>query len=80
MNLPKDTLSAECLVQSLQNVIDAKTEHDNERDSYDGYSWGYHGHLLIEQMRRAAREFEERLEEYIDQAIDLRLAKGESND
>jgi uncharacterized protein YdiU (UPF0061 family) len=73
METKKDTLTIECLVQSLQNVIEAKTEHDKARDDYDGYSWGYHGRYLVDAMENAARDFEERLETYIDQAIQRRL-------
>lgn len=73
MKIPKDTLAIECLVQSLQNVIEAKTAHDKARDDYDGYSWGYHGQSYVNSMENAARDFEERLENYIDQAIQRRL-------
>ena len=76
MKIPKDTLAIECLVQSLQNVIEAKTEHDKARDDYaesGGYSWGYYGEDYVRRMENAARDFEERLESYIEQAIHRHL-------
>lgn len=36
MSLVKNTLEIECLVQALQNAIEAKVEHDKARDEYDG--------------------------------------------
>ena len=74
MIIPKDTLTIECLVQSLQNIIEAKTEHDKARDNYDGYSWDYHGYEYSKQMQIAARDFEDRLENYLNQIIDQRIA------
>ena len=54
MKIPKDTLTIEGLVQSLQNVIEAKAAHDEARDEWDGYSWGYHGQAYVNRMENAA--------------------------
>lgn len=73
MSLIKNTIDIECLIQSLQNLIDAKNKHDKERDAYDGYSWGYFGHSLVKDMEDAAEEFGNRLAEIIDKRVDEKL-------
>jgi len=70
----KNTLTIECLVQSLQNLIEAKTEHDTARDKYEGYSWEYHGRHHVDAKAKAAADFEERLESYIELAIERKLS------
>lgn len=76
--LVDDTLTIECLIERLTNYLDAKNHHDTVRDEFvakGGYSWGYHGHSLIERMNQEAKNFADALDSYIDQRIALRLEK-----
>ena len=68
----KDTLPIRCLVEALQDVIEAEHEEREARDRYTeggGYSWGYHGQSYIEAREKAAEAFGKRLDEYIDARI-----------
>lgn len=65
----RNTLEIECLVQSLENVVAAKQEHDKAREEYTGYSWGYHGHSYVKRMEDAADDFQKRLDEYIEEKV-----------
>ena len=65
----RDTLKCECLVQALEDVVAARREHDEARDNYDGYSWGYFGHSYVKRMEDAAEEFEKRLNDYVKQQV-----------
>lgn len=69
MSLVKNTLEVECLIQALQNVLEAKAEHDKARDAYEGYSWGYYGRSFVEDVEVAADEFGKRLAALIEKKV-----------
>lgn len=74
-SLVGDSLEIECLIQALQNAVEAKVTHDRERDSYDDYSWGYYGRGYVDDMEKAADEFGNRLNALIDARIQAALAR-----
>lgn len=66
------TLERQCLIESLMDAVQARTEHDKARDEFTaggGYSWGYHGHQYVERMEKAANDFGERLDAYVEWCI-----------
>lgn len=69
MSLIKNTIEVECFIQSLENLTTAKVAHDKARDSYEGYSWGYHGRSYVEDVEKAAEEFNTRLSLLIDSMV-----------
>ncbi len=73
--LVDNTLEIEMLVQSLQAAIDARKKRDEARDSYDGYSWGYHGGRYVMAAEDAAKDFSDRLAAVIDARVQAALAK-----
>lgn len=62
------------VLNALARVIDSTNEHDAARDKYEGYSWGYHGAGLIYNRDEARDDFAKRLDAYIDQRIEDKLA------
>jgi hypothetical protein len=79
MRLVKNTIEVECLIQSLQNAMEAKMEHDKAYDSFNGYSWGYHGRLFIEAKENAADEFGKRLDTLIEKKVAEAMERERSN-
>mgnify|MGYP001578847766 CR=1 FL=1 len=79
MSLVKNTIEVEGLIQALQNVLEAKMEHDKARDAYEGYSWGYHGRRLVDAVENAADEFGKRLDALIEKKVDEALERERSN-
>ena len=75
----KNTLEVECLIQALQKVLEAKIEHDKERDGCDGYSWGYYGQRFVDSMENAADEFGSRLDALIEKKVTEALDRERSN-
>ncbi len=67
--LVNDTLAIECLLQAADDYADARREHDEARDAYTGYSWGYYGRHLVEAKEKAAAEFMVRLNAYVDARV-----------
>lgn len=70
-----DTLDIRCLVEALTTMIQAEAEERKARDEYiegGGTSWGYFGQRLIEAREKAAEQFGERLNEYIDARIEAK--------
>ena len=65
----RDTLKIECLIEALDRYWDAKREEEEERERYEGRSWGYFGRHLIEAKEDAAEDIQKRLDEYIDARI-----------
>lgn len=65
----KDTLTLRCLLQALQNFVEAEREEQDQRSAYLGYSWDYFGQDYIQRREDAAAEFGKRLDEYIDRRI-----------
>lgn len=68
----KDTLTAQCLLESATNYFEAKREHDKARDEYiegGGYSWGYFGHSYVMKMESAAEDFKSTFEKLVKQAL-----------
>ena len=59
----------ENLINKLLAVIDAKAIHDKELQSYDGYSWSYHGYRFTAAVDCAAAELKESLKEVIIEVI-----------
>lgn len=74
----RNTLEIECLGQALENYMSAKTAHDKARDSYEGYSWGYHGHSFVQAMEDAAEDFQNRLDKYISEKVAQALANKDT--
>jgi hypothetical protein len=68
-----EPLTIDDVLSALDSYTEAKIEHDTGRDNYDGYSWGYWGHALIERMNKYKKEFGETLDKYIDQRIERKL-------
>lgn len=62
------------VLNALARVIDSTNEHDKARDRFDGYSWDYHGAGYIIERDQARNAFAKRLDVYIDQRVDARLA------
>ena len=52
----------------------AASENEIEERGYEGYSWDYHGHDYLKAMEDAKKEAEIKLNEYIDQRIQLALS------
>ena len=65
----------ECLVQSLEDAIDARNELKSAQDSYQGYSPGYHLRREIDAVKDAACEFGNRLGKVIDRRVAAKLNK-----
>ena len=57
------------LVDSIRNALAAVKTHDDARDSYPGYEWGYHGHRERVAMDEAVKELEENIREIIRDEI-----------
>lgn len=57
------------LIQALQDIIEARRAHDEAFKEYGGYSWGYVGHTLIENIKKAEDKFELCLERFVDNRI-----------
>lgn len=75
MSLVRDTFEIEQLIQSLENLLEAKSTHDKERDSYQGYSWGYYGQSVIQAVTDAAEDFGNRLEALIEKRVNQAIEK-----
>lgn len=75
MFIPDDRIDVQAIVQAMQDYADARAEHEKARNEYEGYSWGYHGSGYINAMDRAAVEFGNRLDAYVDGRIKAALAK-----
>lgn len=76
MKIPSDPILIQCLIQSLQNAVEAKSEHDKAREEFSssgGYSWGYHGRSYIQAVEDTSRDFGERLEQLIDARVQAAL-------
>lgn len=65
--------SVEGLVQSLDDYLDAKREHDQERDAYTGYSLDFAWQYQIERMIKARDAFNIKLDEYIENKVNSML-------
>ena len=75
MSLVRDTLEIECVVQALQNYLEAKQAHDEARNQYDGYSWGYYGRHYVERMEEHADDFGARLNALIESRVVAKLTE-----
>jgi hypothetical protein len=75
MSLVANTLEIECVVQALENYLDAKRTHDQARDRYEGYSWGYFGRDYVDRMESNAEDFGNRLNALIESRVLLELKK-----
>lgn len=69
----RDTLKIECLAYALDEYLSAAREEAEARERYGGPSWGYFGASFIEAKERAAEEFGNQLDSYIDRKLDERL-------
>jgi len=65
-----DTLNIECLLEAIDDYVEASAEERSERDRYDVYSWGYHGSPFIERKARCAARVKERFEKCVADAVD----------
>lgn len=63
------------LIASLERFMDAKAKYDEEIKEYEGCSWDYFGHSVIESLKEAGDELEEELNALIDARIDARKEK-----
>ena len=80
MGLPDDRMDMQCLLQAMENYVNAKRKHDRARDNYTGYSWGYHGSDYINAMNEAAVDYGEYLDRYIEARINAVLAAREAHE
>lgn len=62
------------LAWELQQLLRAMGEERAAREGYDGGSWGYHGHYLIDAVQKAERSFEEAFNKAVDERVALALA------
>ena len=68
-------MAIEDLMNALQRAIDAQHQHNKAHDEYQGGSWDYAGHYVIEDMKKAQADFENALRIHIDERIEVALAK-----
>lgn len=71
--IPPDPFQMQILIDAFYQAVEARKDHDRERASYTGSSWGYHGRYTIERMEEKSREAMEKLNEYIDSRIQAYL-------
>lgn len=71
--IPEDCFNVQVLLDAMDKYARAKRIHDQERDSYQGYSWGYYGHQHVEDMENCGRDFMKVLNDYIDNRVVIRL-------
>lgn len=77
----RDTLKSECVLDAIEQYMDAKLAHDKARDAHEeegGYSWGYHGHNYIRRKEEAAEAFDKALMTLLDAR--LKSPKGDEGD
>ena len=63
------------VLNAFKKYGEARREHDEAADEYDGYSWGYHGAYLQDAVDEAGKEAKAQLDKYIDARITAALAK-----
>lgn len=66
----------QALLASLQDVLTAKKDRDEEKTRYvgaGGYEWGYAGHTYEENLRETLELFGERLNAVIDARVEEKL-------
>lgn len=75
---PENLDDAENLIKSLVDAIKSRLKHDEARDKYEGYDWGYAAHNLIDEMDKDAENFARDLNAYIDKRVveKMRFVKG----
>jgi hypothetical protein len=66
-------VSTEDLIYALTKVLEARQAHDRAFEEYGGYSWGYVGHRLIEDVREAEKTFADKLTTLIDERVQKAL-------
>ena len=64
-----DDIIGDEVVDGLTRVLEKKEAYDKAYAEYDGYSWGYHGHDYIEDLRDAKRDFVNSLRKLIQQTV-----------
>ncbi len=62
------------LLKAICQFVEAKKEYDKAYEAYDGYSWDWAGHDVIEALAEARSKAETALNDIIDQRIAAALA------
>ena len=68
------------LMQAFQDSADAQFEFNKAYEEYEGYSWDWAGHHIIEAKEKANKRFQEAPQEVIDERIALAIAKLNKED
>lgn len=68
--LVNDTSKIECLLQSLQEYIDAKNDLAKAQGDFDGHSFEYWGWREIKRVEDCAKDFQDRLNEIITAKVE----------
>jgi len=55
------------LTESLVRIINVQTRYNKESAEYEGYSWDWAGHNIIEELNDAKDDFKTLMDKYIDQ-------------
>ena len=67
--LHESSFDIQCLLDAIDQYIDAKNDHDKERDKSSGSSWGYFGHREIQRKEDAALQ----VKKYFNKCVDVRV-------
>lgn len=65
----EDDAQVHNLLEALANYTAADSAERAAREAYEGYEWGYHGYSYIEARAKAAFEFRQCMDEYVDSRI-----------
>jgi hypothetical protein len=61
------------LLNALDDYLEAKAEHDTQRETGEVRDWGYFGSPYIKRLQEARTEFEEKLNTVIDSRVNAIL-------
>ena len=65
-------LNVSAVMSAMTAYAEAQKQHDEARENYQGYSWGYYGSSYL----RAVQEAEEEAQKVLDDYIDLKIAQA----
>jgi hypothetical protein len=66
------------LLNALDDYLEAKAEHDTQRDTGEVRDWGYYGSPYIKRLQEAREEFEDKLNAVIDSRVNAILEARDS--
>ena len=70
-------LQFDVLLEAFHRYAEAKGDHDRAYAKYDGQSWGWSGHYVIEAMSDARAECKSQFTAFVAEAV--RVALKEQN-